>query len=157
QRIGGGKIVAEGFILAVIEQVGKPCTRINAEVLAALWANVQVFFEVLFPDDLTAALALHPQPFGPDFLLARSIQIARLSFKPGHVYRGERMICSSGEITIARWPDHPINTRSLSVPARPSRRRVSPGASRLPYRQARQLSDVRCVPSRSHAPFPASA
>jgi hypothetical protein len=29
-------------------------------------------------------LTLHPQAFGADFLLARCIQFAGLSFKPGH-------------------------------------------------------------------------
>src|SRR6185369_8872435 len=84
QWIGGLEIVAEGFILAVIQQLCQSSACINAEVFAALWANIQVVFEVLLPDDLAAAFTLHPQSFGTNLLFARRIHLAGLSLEPSH-------------------------------------------------------------------------
>src|SRR5208337_3372850 len=57
---------------------------VNAKVLLALGADVQILFQVFLPDNLPAALTLHPQPFSADFLLARSVQFAGFAPKPSH-------------------------------------------------------------------------
>jgi hypothetical protein len=53
-------------------------------VLVALGADVEILFEVLFPDNLAAAVTLHPQAFGADFLFAGSVKFAGLSLEPSH-------------------------------------------------------------------------
>ena len=84
ERIGGSKIVAECFVLAIVEQVRQAGAAIDAEVFATFRANVQVLLEILLPDNLPAAFTLHPQAFGANFLFAGSVQLAGLSFEPGH-------------------------------------------------------------------------
>jgi hypothetical protein len=58
--------------------------RVNAKVLVALGANIQIFFDVFFPDDLAAVLTFDPQTFGADILLPRIVHFAGLSFEPSH-------------------------------------------------------------------------
>jgi hypothetical protein len=53
-------------------------------MLLALGADLHVLLQILFPDDLAAAVAFDPQAFRADGLLARKIQLAGLSFKPSH-------------------------------------------------------------------------
>ena len=61
-----------------------PGARVDAEMLVALGTDVEVLFQVFLPDDLPAVLTLYPQALGADFLLARGIQFAGLSFEPRH-------------------------------------------------------------------------
>jgi hypothetical protein len=42
-------------------------------MFVALRADVEILLQILFPDDLMALLALHPQPFGLDSLFARRL------------------------------------------------------------------------------------
>jgi hypothetical protein len=90
ERIGGTQAGVEYFILVIVEKLRQSCPRIDPEMLVALGTNVEVIFNVFLPDNLTAAFTLDPQPLGTDFLLARSVQLAGFSFKPGH--------------KIGRWP-----------------------------------------------------
>src|SRR5882757_6392006 len=53
-------------------------------MLVALGADVVIFFQIFFPDDLPALVALDPQTFRADFLLARSVQLTGLALKPCH-------------------------------------------------------------------------
>jgi hypothetical protein len=51
-------------VLAIVEQHGKPRARIQAEMVPALATHAKRLFEILFPDDFAASVALQPQPFG---------------------------------------------------------------------------------------------
>ncbi len=84
ERIGGRKVLVEDFVLRVVEQQLEPLRRADAEVPLALGADVQVLIELFLPDDLAAALALDPQAFRANALLARRFQLAAFSFEPGH-------------------------------------------------------------------------
>jgi hypothetical protein len=53
-------------------------------VLVALRTHVHILFQILLPDDLPAVLTLHPQPFGLDALLSRSVELAGFAFEPSH-------------------------------------------------------------------------
>src|SRR4029077_516495 len=75
-------------VLIVVQKLCQPAAGVNAKVLVTLGADVQVVFEVFFPDDLPAILTLHPQPFGANFLFARSIQLTGLSLEPRHTIIG---------------------------------------------------------------------
>jgi hypothetical protein len=68
-------------------------------VLIAFGADVQIVFQVLFPDDLPAVLTLYPQSLGADFLFARSIELAGLSFEPNHLMIANRQI-TNRKLTI---------------------------------------------------------
>ena len=57
---------------------------IDAKVFAALRTYVQVLFKIFLPNDLPAALTLHPQTFGANFFFARSVQFTGFSFEPSH-------------------------------------------------------------------------
>ena len=78
------QVVAENFVLAVVEEIRQAGAGIDAKMLAALGANVQVVFQVFLPDDLPATFTLYPQAFGANFLFAGRIQFDGLSFEPGH-------------------------------------------------------------------------
>src|SRR5262249_20191781 len=49
-----------------------------------LRANIHIFFEVFFPNNLAAVLTLHPQALGADRLLARGLQLTGLPLEPSH-------------------------------------------------------------------------
>src|SRR5208282_6081311 len=84
QRVGGGQIAVENFVLIVVEKLRQAGVRVDAKVFAALWADVEILFQVLLPDNLAAAVTLNPQPLGAHSLLARSVQLTRLSLEPSH-------------------------------------------------------------------------
>ena len=84
QRIGRGDVPVERLVLVVVEQLRQPGAGVDPEVLVALRTDVHVLFQILLPDDLPAVLTLHPQPFGADFFLARSVQLTGFAFKPSH-------------------------------------------------------------------------
>src|SRR6185312_4601473 len=67
-----------------VQKQAEPGSRVNAEMLFALGADVQVLFKIFFPDDLAAILTLYPQAFSADFFLARTFQLTGLAFEPGH-------------------------------------------------------------------------
>jgi len=73
QGVGGTELIAESFVFAIVEEIRETGAGIDAKVLAALRANIQVLFKIFFPNDLTAALTLHPQAFGANFLFARGV------------------------------------------------------------------------------------
>ncbi len=84
QGIGGDQVVVEDVVLIVVEQLGEAAARVDAKMLVALGTNVEVVFKVFFPDDLAAAVTLHPQAFGANFLFARAVQLTGLAFEPSH-------------------------------------------------------------------------
>ena len=55
QRVGGDEVGVEDFVLVVVEKLGQAGARVDAEVLVALGADVEVVLEIFFPDDLAAA------------------------------------------------------------------------------------------------------
>src|SRR5712671_5281255 len=62
----------------------------------ALRADVLIFFNILFPDNLPALVTLNPQTFRADFLLARSVQLTGLPLKPCHK-------TSRWSLVVSRW------------------------------------------------------
>src|SRR5208282_545662 len=89
QRVGGDQIAVENFVLIAVEKLSQAGAGVNAEVFAALRADVEIVFEVLLPDNLATAVTLHPQPLGAYSLLARSVQLAGLSLEPSHKRSGQ--------------------------------------------------------------------
>ena len=75
QRIGGGDVAVFGLVVSVVEQVGEPGARVDAEMAVAFRADVEVLVEVLLPDDLAALVALDPQALGLDALFARGVEL----------------------------------------------------------------------------------
>src|SRR5438309_1402830 len=102
QRIGGDQIPIKSFVLVIVQQLRQTSAGVDAEVFFALRTHVQVLFQVLLPDNLPAAVALYPQPFGADFLLARGIQFAGLSFEPSH-----KNIADWVMLTVDQEPERP--------------------------------------------------
>ena len=90
ERIGGGQVNIENavatvvFQIHVIQQQRQPGARVNAKVALAFGANVEILVEIFLPDDLAAAIALHPQAFGADFFLAASLDLGTFALEPGH-------------------------------------------------------------------------
>ena len=83
QRVGGTQ-AAIFQLESRVQQLRDARACVHPKMLVALRADVEVFFQVFFPDDLAALFALHPKPFGLDLLLARSIQFLRLPLEPRH-------------------------------------------------------------------------
>ena len=90
ERVSGNQIDIENAVAAVvfqihvIQQQRQPGARVNAEVALALGADVEILVEIFLPDDLAAAIALHPQAFGADFFLAASLDLGTFALEPGH-------------------------------------------------------------------------
>ena len=84
QRIGGDNVAVFGFVLSVVEQVGEPGARVNAEMAVTFGADVEVLVEVLLPDDLAALVALDPEALGLDALFARSVELDGFPLEPCH-------------------------------------------------------------------------
>ena len=84
QRVDRDQVVVFDFVLTVVQQVRLAGTRIDAEVAVALGADVKVLVEIFLPDDLAALVALHPEAFGLDLFLARSVEVYGFSLKPCH-------------------------------------------------------------------------
>jgi hypothetical protein len=70
QRIGRARPLSNSRYSPPSKQQLQARERVDAAVPAALGADVPVGFQVLFPDDLAAALALLPQALGAHFALA---------------------------------------------------------------------------------------
>src|SRR5581483_5369794 len=132
QRVSRFQILVFELVLA-IQQLRQPGARINAEMAVALRADVPVILEFLLPDDLPAAVTLHPQPFRANFLFARGVQFTGLPLEPRHCSSLTRN-CNWNpthfppEITNYKLLTHEFSTRFPFAPSRPSRRRVLPGA-----------------------------
>ena len=47
--------------------------------------SVQILFQIFLPDNLPAVLTLHPQPFGTNRLLARSVEFPGFALEPSHI------------------------------------------------------------------------
>ena len=94
QRVGRNQIRIENFVLVVIKKLSQAGSRVNPEMLVAFRADVVILFQVLFPDDLPAAVALDPQPFGPDGLFARSIQLTGFALEPCHKSSSQQSVLS---------------------------------------------------------------
>jgi hypothetical protein len=56
--------------LALVEQHRQARPRVQALMVAALGAHLEIVLQRLAPDDLAAALAFQPEPFGADALRA---------------------------------------------------------------------------------------
>src|SRR5580658_38901 len=84
QRVGGGEIAVENVVLTVVEKLRQAGAGVNAKVFVALRTDVEIVFQVLFPDNLAAAVALYPQAFGAYSFLARRVQLPGLSLEPSH-------------------------------------------------------------------------
>jgi hypothetical protein len=84
QRVGRNQVGVEYFVLVIVQKQRQTGPCIDAKMLIAFGANVQIIFQIFFPDDLPAMLTLYPQALGPDFLFARGIQFAGLSLEPRH-------------------------------------------------------------------------
>jgi hypothetical protein len=67
--------------------LSQPRPGVDAKVLIALRTNVQVFFQIFFPNNLPATLTLYPKTLGANFLRAGSVQFPGLSFEPSHKNR----------------------------------------------------------------------
>src|SRR5215468_996932 len=61
QRIAGSQVGIVPRVFAFIQQKPEAGKRVDAAVIAALWADVPVRLPVFLPDDLAAPLALLPQ------------------------------------------------------------------------------------------------
>src|SRR5262249_47010584 len=71
-----------GFDAAFVQKQQQALAGIEAEVIVALRANVEIVFQLFFPDDLPAALALHPQAFRAHTLIFRGLDLTGLPLKP---------------------------------------------------------------------------
>ena len=69
-------------IAALVEQQRQPGASIDPKMMIALGADLQVLFQLFFPDDLAAALAFQKQSFRPYPLLFCRLNFAGFSFKP---------------------------------------------------------------------------
>ncbi len=70
-----------------IEQQHQPLRRVQAEMMLAFGADAPVGFQIFFPDNRAATLALGPQPFGLHAALIGRRGLVDpffLSLKPGH-------------------------------------------------------------------------
>src|SRR5581483_8871651 len=76
QRIGRDQIGVELFAEPVIQQHAHTGARVNAEMPAALRADLHILLERLAPDNLAAVLAFLPQALGADLLFAFRRSIA---------------------------------------------------------------------------------
>ena len=84
QRVGGDQVAVEGFVTGYRRTAGQAGTGVDAEMLVAFRADVEIVLQILLPDDLAAAVTLHPEAFGAHLLFARSVEFTGLAFEPGH-------------------------------------------------------------------------
>ena len=70
--------------MILVEQQAQPGARVEAKMIPALRTDVPVGVEVLFPNDLAAAVALGPQTLGADVRAVRRLDALFFSPKPGH-------------------------------------------------------------------------
>src|SRR5262249_48350443 len=88
QRVRRCQEIVMSLVNAIEEQF-EARSRVDSKMVAAFRARVPVGLEILFPDDLPAALALLPESLGADALLAVLLLGGRLRpgfipFEPGH-------------------------------------------------------------------------
>src|SRR5580693_6798698 len=63
KRISGSKLSVELLELSIVEEQRQACARVDAVMVVALRADLQVVLESLAPDDLTAMFAFQPKAF----------------------------------------------------------------------------------------------
>jgi len=107
QGVGGDQVAVEDFVLIVVEELGEAGTGVDAEMLITFRADVQILFEIFLPDDLAALVALHPQSFGADFFLARSVELTGLAFEPSH-----KAVLSSQFPVLSKIPVRQLGTEN---------------------------------------------
>src|ERR1035438_5037920 len=106
QRVRRAELQVHQFV-ARRQQQRNPPPRIDAEVVAAIRADVQILFQVLLEDCLPATAALCPQAFGAHRLLPVVGNLVVFPLEPGHAqsFLGVRRIRSIVSGAGRFWTD----------------------------------------------------
>ena len=83
ERVGGAELEVDELV-AGFEEIFDAGTGVDAEVVAALGADLLVGLELCLKDDLAAAGASDPESFGANRLLRVVDDLVVLAFKPRH-------------------------------------------------------------------------
>src|SRR5216683_2209079 len=83
ERVGGAEFEVDEFV-AGLEQVLDAGARVDAEVMTALGADLEVGLKLGFEDDLEAAGATDPQALGANRLLRVVDDLVVFAFEPTH-------------------------------------------------------------------------
>jgi hypothetical protein len=82
KRIRGCQLFILNLNAVFIQEQHEPLRRINAEMVVALGADVQVVFQLFLPDDLPAAFTLDPEAFRANAFLVGRLDFTGFPFKP---------------------------------------------------------------------------
>jgi hypothetical protein len=73
------------FVSAFVEQQSQARPGVNVKVMPAFAADIVGGFEILFPDNLAATVALQPEAFRANGVpVATGLLWISVAFKPGH-------------------------------------------------------------------------
>jgi hypothetical protein len=84
QRVGGDQ-VGIALLPGAVEQKVQPAARVNAKMSVTFRTNVQIFFQLFFPNDLAAIFTPRPKTLGADVLFFTLFQFRRFPLKPAHL------------------------------------------------------------------------
>src|SRR5580704_6784882 len=163
ERVARGQACVQLGPRFFIEKHFQAAPRTQAEVVLALGADFPIRFQIFFPNDGAAGIALRPHAFGVNaaFLRRRGI-FDRFFFalEPGHGLRfwaGQpftKLIVHRGKLKAKKWPLSfrrcyvGISNQCRAAPARLSCTDASLRAFPSPGRQLRSVWDARCGPCR---------